>query len=87
MKANQTSIGLNSFFWPTLAWVAAWRMVGPAQREAKPMKKRVVRKALPANRPAYALGSNVVPFPLQTAERRKRQRIRTNAEIIQLRSA
>jgi len=86
MKANQTSGGLNSFFWPTLAWVAAWRMVGPAQPEAKPMKKRA-RKARPCGRPAYTLGNNIVPFPLETAERRKRQRIRTNAEIIRLRSA
>ena len=87
MKANRTSSGLNSFFWPTLAWMAAWRMVGPAQQDAKPMKKRPLRKSRLADRPAYILGSNVIPFPLETAERRKPQRIRTTAEIIQLRSA
>lgn len=87
MKANQTSSGLNSFFWPTLAWMTAWRMVAPAQHEAKPMKKRAVRRAPTADRPAYILGNNVIPFPLEKAERRKRQRIRTNAEIINLRSA
>jgi len=62
-------------------------MVGPTQHESKPLKKRAVRKAPAAGRPAYILGSNVIPFPLETAERRKRRRIRTNAEIIRLRSA
>jgi len=90
MKANQTSDGLNSLFWPTMAWVTAWRMVAvaPAQQEAKPIKKRAARKPAPAAaRPAYILGTNVIPFPLEQAERRPRRRIRTSALIIRLRTA
>jgi len=87
MKAYQASNGLNSLFWPTLAWMAAWRMVALPQQEATPMKKPTTRKSPAAARPAYNLGNNVVPFPLEKAERRKRQRIRTDAEIIRFRSA